>query len=155
MKSSDFVDVVVVGSGAGGSPMALDLAKAGARVVVLEKGRHVTKDQFEHDEVAKRRHFMVPDPREEPHTVRYGAEAAAERTMEGWTANIVGGGTVHYSGFYHRMQPVDMRLRSTMGPVEGADLVDWPISYDDLEPYYRRVDEEMGVSGTWKAHPYE
>jgi choline dehydrogenase-like flavoprotein len=155
MKASESVDVVVVGSGAGGSPVALELATAGARVLVLEKGRHVPQDRFVHDEIALRRHFMVPNPADEPHTIRYGKESAAAKSGEGWTANIVGGGTVHYSGFFHRLKPVDMRMRSWLGAVDGADVVDWPISYDDLEPYYRRVDEEIGVSGVWKAHPFE
>lgn len=155
MSKTESFDVVVVGSGAGGGPLALDLARAGARVLVLEKGRHVAQQDFVHDEVARRRHFMVPDPADEPHTLRYGGSGDATATAEGWTANIVGGGTVHYSGFFHRMHPIDMRLRSTLGPVDGADVVDWPISYDELEPYYRRVDEEVGVSGTWKAHPFE
>jgi choline dehydrogenase-like flavoprotein len=154
VSAPDFVDVVVVGSGAGGSPIALDLARAGASVVVLEKGRHVPQEQFVHDEIARRRHFMVPSAEDEPHTMRYG-DGDASVTSEGWTANIVGGGTVHYSGFFHRMHPVDMRLRSSLGPVDGANVVDWPISYDDLEPHYRRLDAEMGVAGTWRVHPFE
>jgi choline dehydrogenase-like flavoprotein len=154
-KVTDAVDVVIVGSGAGGSPVALELARAGASVVVLEKGRHVPREQLLHDEIARRRHFMVPDVEDEPHTIRNNPTDEAHTTAEGWTANIVGGGTVHYSGFAYRMHPVDMRMRSTFGAIEGANVADWPISYDELEPFYRRVEEEVGVSGIWKAHPFE
>jgi choline dehydrogenase-like flavoprotein len=153
--TADSADVVVVGSGAGGAPVALMLARAGARVVVLEKGSHVGPEHKVHDEIRVcRRNLWVPYPEDEPHTLRQG-DGAAQRTTEGWTANVVGGATVHFSGYFFRMHPVDLRLRSALGATDGAALADWPIRYDELEPYYTQVEREIGISGRWHAHPFE
>jgi len=152
----DSADVVVVGSGAGGGPVAYWLARMGARVVILEKGRSYRPEDFVHDEIRMtRRNFYVPYIEDEPHTLRYGQNERAWPTTQGWTANVLGGATSHFSGFFYRMHPVDMRLRSELGAVPGANLVDWPIPYHHMEPYYRRVEEIMGVSGRWKQHPFE
>ncbi len=56
------------------------------------------------------------------------------------------------SGFFHRLKPDDFRLKSVYGEFEGANVEDWPISYDELEPFYDLVEKVVGVSG--KVTPY-
>lgn len=135
--------------------MALTLARAGFKVVVLEKGPHYQREDFVHDEILNsRRNFFMPLPWEEPHLWRTGADKPYARTNEAWTANCVGGGTVHMSGYFYRLKPVDFRLKTTLGHVKGANLADWPISYEELAPYYDMAEEEMGVSGNAVPHPF-
>lgn len=149
------VDVVIVGSGAGGGPMAFTLGRAGLKVVVLEKGPWYKKDDFVHDEIlSSRRNFFMPLPWDEPHLWRKGPTEPFSRTNEAWTANCVGGGTVHMSGYFYRLKPVDFRLRTELGAVPGANLADWPIGYDELAPYYDLAEEELGVSGNAVPHPF-
>ena len=153
---NDPVDVVVVGGGAGGAPVAYELASAGLEVVILDKGRRYRDEEFDHDEIRMcRRNFFTPSVTDEPHTLRTGQRAQAARSTAGWVSTIVGGGTVHMAGYCHRLHPVDFKLRSTLGNVPNSTLVDWPITYEDLEPYYARVEREVGVSGVWRAHPFE
>jgi choline dehydrogenase-like flavoprotein len=153
--AKDPVDICIVGSGAGGGPMALSLGQAGFKVVVLEKGPWYQNEDFIHDEILQgRRNFFMPLPWDEPHLWRTDERKPYTRTNEAWTANCVGGGTVHMSGFFYRLKPVDFRLRSELGPVSGANVADWPITYKDLEPYYDRAEEELGVSGNAVPHPF-
>ena len=150
------VDVCIIGSGAGGGPIALELGKAGFDVVVLEKGPWYKKDDFFHDEILNsRRNFFMPFPWDEPHLWRAGLQEPYTRTNEGWTANCVGGGTVHMSGFFYRFKPVDFRLKTELKTApSGSNVVDWPISYADLAPYYDKAEEELGVSGNAVPHPF-
>jgi choline dehydrogenase-like flavoprotein len=135
--------------------MALELGRAGFKVVVLEKGAHYKKEEFVHDEILNsRRNFFMPFPWDEPHLVRYGPNQKFERSISGWTANCVGGGTVHMSGFFYRLKPVDFRFRSEIGPIAGAEIADWPITYRDLEPFYDLAEQELGVSGLHVPHPF-
>ncbi len=153
--SKEEVDVCIIGSGAGGAPMALELGRAGYKVVVLEKGAHYRPQDFVHDEILNsRRNFFMPLPWEEPHLVRRGSQGRYERTNSAWTANCVGGGTVHMSGYFYRLKPVDFRLRSTLGEVKGAQLADWPISYEEFAPFYDKAEAEMGVSGAAIPHRF-
>jgi choline dehydrogenase-like flavoprotein len=149
------VDVCIVGSGAGGAPMALQLGRAGFKVVVLEKGAYYKKEDFVHDEILNsRRNFFMPLPWDEPHLVRYGENGKYQRTNTAWTANCVGGGTVHMSGYFYRLKPIDFQMRSALGAIPGANVADWPIRYEDLAPYYDIAEEELGVSGTVVSHPF-
>jgi choline dehydrogenase-like flavoprotein len=148
------VDVCIVGSGAGGGTLAFGLAMAGFTVVVLEKGPYYREADFRHDEVMTcRRDFWVPNPNDEPHVVTQHGET--KHTNQGWISCNVGGGTTHMSGFFHRLHPEDFRMRERYGTALGDQIADWPIDYAELEPYYAKVESEIGVSGQAGEHPFE
>ena len=155
-------DVVVIGSGASGGAVAYTLCKAGYKVAVLEKGRLIQRDEFSKDELAYcRRDLVTPNLFEEYHTIeekidgKWVATPTYESGWSFWNGNIVGGSSNFMSGMLHRMHPDDFRLKSKYGEIEGANVVDWPISYEELEPYYDLTEELVGVSGYYKKHKYE
>ncbi len=156
MAAADQADVVVIGSGAGGAPVALTLAQAGARVVMLDKGPYYALRDFVHDEVAIcLRDFWAPYPSEDPNTLVKGDDLKARRTREGWTGTCVGGATVHMSGFTYRFKESDLKLATLTGGLADADLADWPITLDELTPYYDLVEVKMGVSGRAGTNPFD
>lgn len=147
-------DVVVIGSGAGGAPVALALAEAGVDVVIVERGPRYTQADFVHDELrVARRDFFVPSARTDPHIVVSGG-GEPERTNEGWVASCVGGGTVHMSGFFYRFAAADFRVREILGAIAGAEHANWPISYEEMVPYYAQVEATMGISGPADEGPH-
>lgn len=155
-------DICIIGSGAGGGPVAYSAAHAGKSVIVLEKGPWLKEVDFPKDEIADcRRDRFGSRVKEEPHVVTTGKEGdlytrstADDDGWNFWNGNMVGGATNLMSGFFQRLKPVDFKLRSTLGPIEDANLVDWPIGYDQLEPYYDKVEKVVGVSGRVVPHPF-
>jgi choline dehydrogenase-like flavoprotein len=151
------IDVLVIGSGAGGSPVALRAAQSGLKTLVLEKGPRYAREDFVHDEVAMalRPNFWTPTPGSDPHVVvdAAAADPSPRRSTLGWIASCVGGGTAHMGGALYRFHPDDFRTRSRFGPYEST--ADWPYGYDDLEPYYSLAEWEVGVSGSGAPHPQQ
>lgn len=151
---ADVFDAVVVGSGAGGGAATFALTRAGYRVCVLEKGPHYTEKDFFHDELLMcRRDRFIPSPLDEPRTIIRDGSAAPERTSAGWIACCVGGGTVLMSGYLFRMHREDFRVRSLYGELAAA--ADWPITYDEMEPFYDLAERVIGVSGVSGANAAE
>ena len=144
-------DVVVIGSGAGGAPVAARLAAAGMNVLLLERGKRFTKVQFEdRDEIEWcRRDRFVPSILTDPHTRRGDAAAKANPTTDGWISSILGGGTIHMSGFFLRARREDTKLGTRLGEQGVADhsAIDWAVPYDDIAKYYATVESDVGVSG--------
>ncbi len=152
-------DICIIGSGAGGGPVALTLAQAGASVVVLEKGPWYTEKTFFKDE--KGDVYYTPNLRDEQHVVEqrdeddaWTSQPTSESGWSFWNGNMVGGSSNLMSGFFTRLKPDDFRLRSAFGEIKGANVVDWPISYEDLEPYYAKVESVVGISGRVVPHPF-
>jgi len=155
-------DAVIIGSGAGGGAVAHQLSQAGYKVALLEKGRLIRREEFSKDELAYcRRDSVTPSLFDEYHIIeeKVDGEWVETPTYESnwsfWNGNIVGGSSNLMSGMFHRMHPDDFKLLSTYGPVEGANIVDWPVTYEEMEPYYTAAEKLIGISGKTQKHPFE
>lgn len=160
-------DICIVGSGAGASPVAYTMAKAGAKVLVLEKGPWLTEKEFFKDELAISVHDAYnPKLSEEQHVIEeeyedeegnsfWQGEATSDSGWTWWNGTVVGGSSNFMSGYFHRLKPIDFRLKTEFGAIDGANIADWPISYDELEPFYAMVEREVGVSGRVVEHPHQ
>jgi gluconate 2-dehydrogenase alpha chain len=154
--ASEKTDVVIVGVGAAGAIMAAELSKAGMKVIALERGpRHTTADFTSHDELRYfQRHDLRPDAKRLPVTWRANENTRATPLPVLNYGDQVGGGTVHYGALSWRFHEDDFHVRSRMIERYGASaipqdssLVDWPLTYADLEPFYDRAEYDLGVSG--------
>jgi choline dehydrogenase-like flavoprotein len=158
-KSSETVDFVVVGSGPAGGVIARELSVAGFTVLVLEQGPRLSPSDFEHDEF---KYFylngIANSPTLSPQTFRPTPDSPTrlpEYRNPLIYARIVGGSSTHFTANYWRLHEVDFKERSLLGTIPGTAFADWPISYQDLEPYYTKVEWEVGVSGLAGASPFD
>ena len=158
------VDFVIVGAGAAGSVVAKELSTAGFQVVVLDQGPYLHENDFVHDELKTQDNysppyigqpFLVNDHTLQPNTFRKSEKEKAVVLPFAQYGRCIGGGTVHFTGNYWRFHEVDFVERTRWGPLEGTGLADWPIRYADLEPYYNKVEWELGVSGQAGASPFD
>ena len=157
------VNAVIVGAGAGGGIVAKELALAGLSVVLLERGDWPRYDEHNDDELWSQRTPALGNP--------FGPDDRRHRRVfvnpNGFTrivlpsegdysnnAGCIGGGTASYGAMAWRFMPQDFRLRSTYGGVKDSTLEDWPVSYDDLEPFYEKAEYEIGVAGDYTNNPF-
>jgi choline dehydrogenase-like flavoprotein len=152
---ADF-DVIVVGAGAGGGVAAWSFAMRGKRVLLIERG-HSYPPGWQGRDLLRNHRFSVyghstgPDPDGNPRTVvsPSGSKRIVKPFEGGYQNNAmaVGGGTRVYGAQAWRFHPLDFEMASTYGVPSDSSLMDWPISYSDLEPYYERIEHELGVCG--------
>lgn len=157
------VNAVVVGAGAAGGIVAKELSSAGLSVVLLERGKWYTPADCRKDDLRNQRTTVLgnafgPEDAGNPRVwVDKNGTAHIALASEGGYQNnaaCVGGGTLSYGAQAWRYLPQDFRMRTTYGAPEGSSLDDWPISYDDLEPFYERAEYEIGVSGDYSGTPF-
>jgi choline dehydrogenase-like flavoprotein len=153
---ADRYDAIVIGSGAGGGAAAQVLAESGRSVLVVELGRYPATASLMHDHLRNPRStaglpaVTDPDPQGRPRvSVVDGVRTEVLPPDGGWGNNAftVGGGTRVYGAQAWRFVPRDFRMATTYGVPEGSSLADWPITYDELEPYYSLAEQRFGVSG--------
>lgn len=168
MKLLPKTEVVIVGLGAAGGIAAHVLTAGGRRVVALEVGDDLDSARFikEMDEIsgnainnrmgAKLVNRSIPTWRPNE------ATPAGDPLRPALTMNGVGGSSVHFGGVSWRLYPDDFTIRSSTikrygeaALPQGSAIADWPIGYDDLEPWYDKVEYAIGVSGAAGSNPFD
>ncbi|HTM04437.1 MAG TPA: GMC family oxidoreductase [Vicinamibacterales bacterium] len=150
-------DVVIIGLGAAGGVAVLPLTQAGLDVVALEAGTWLDTRDMAPDELKLNRGLWPPGPQKvqgEAPTVRANASLTAARAGRHPMMNAVGGTSMHYMAQAWRLNPWDFKVVSETTRRYGASRIpkgstveDWPFGYEELEPYYDKVEYAIGVSG--------
>ncbi|MER9853293.1 MULTISPECIES: GMC family oxidoreductase [unclassified Mesorhizobium] len=144
--------VVIIGSGAGGGTLGNELAQKGVDVVILEAGARHEYEDFVNDEWGSFSQLAWTDKRTTSGDWRVAKDFP---NLPAWIVKSVGGSTTHWAGASLRIQEHEFKTLSTYGKLEGANLLDWPITLAELEPYYAKAEAKMGVTGTndWPRLP--
>ena len=161
----DKVNAVVVGSGAGGGVVAKELSEAGLTVVLLERGHHYQLQDAHHDILNSQFDNsgpmgFGPDLGPNPRTFRLSPSEPARLVYAnqdgyGRIAAAVGGGTAVYGCMAYRFVENDFKLKTLYGTPPGSTIEDWPITYQEIEPFYSKAEWELGISGQGDANPFE
>lgn len=159
-KKNSHTDILIIGSGVAASAVAHKILQEnpGRHITLLEAGTKVKMRDF-----AMHQHFLVTGklPYDFCHDLPYPSKDTSGENenlgstllpLEGSRAMMYGGTTMHWGGWCFRLKPEDFKLKSKVedkiGALEGSyNLIDWPISYDDLEPFYCEAERYIGVSG--------
>src|SRR6266850_2195825 len=131
--------VVIVGSGAGGGTLGNELAQKGVKVVILEAGPRVELQDFVNNEWESFTQLAWKDMRTTSGSWRVGKDFA---NLPAWIVKSVGGSTVHWAGASLRFDDYEFRIKSAYGNVPGANLLDWPITLAEMEPWYAKAEDK-------------
>ena len=140
----EITDILIIGSGASGAAAAWKLSSEGFNIVCLEQGRWIKPEEYPNNSADWELQIRGPwalDPNMRGWNEDYPVNVD-ETCIDPLMFNAVGGSTIHYTAHVPRFHPSDFRVK-TLDSV--AD--DWPLTYEDLEPYYDINDEMMGCSG--------
>jgi choline dehydrogenase-like flavoprotein len=142
---SDDSVVVVIGSGAGGGTLANELCQKGINVVLLEAGARQSLDTFVNDEWKSFMQLAWLDKRTTSGNWRVAKDFP---NLPAWICKTVGGTTTHWAGASLRLQEHEFKAKTVYGEVKGASLLDWPLTLPELEPWYAKAEDKMGVTRT-------
>ena len=143
-KSVEVADVLIIGGGTSGGVAAKQLAESGLKVVCLEQGHWVNQDDLpgtrpEYELLGSKKWHPNPNIRANPED--YPCECSdADLPVLMYAA--VGGTSLLYGGVWSRLAPSDFRVRTLDGIAD-----DWPLTYEELVPYFEETEREVGVSG--------
>jgi choline dehydrogenase-like flavoprotein len=137
--------VVIIGTGAGGGVLANELAQKGVSVVALEAGGRYLPDDYVNDEWESFGQLAWLDPRSTSGDWRVAKDFSG---LPAWIVKAVGGTTTHWAGASLRFQSHEFKAKTTYGNVQGANLLDWPIDLAEMEPWYEKAEDKLGVTRT-------
>ena len=137
--------VVIIGSGAGGGTLGNELAQKGIDTVILEAGGRHEAEDFINDEWASFGQLAWLDKRTTSGDWRVATDFSG---LPAWIVKAVGGSTTHWAGASLRFQDHEWKAKTNYGEVEGANLLDWPITGEEMAPYYAKAEDKMGVTNT-------
>ena len=142
---TDDTVIVVIGTGAGGGVLSNELAQRGVSVVALEAGGRYLPEDYVNDEWESFGQLAWTDPRTTSGDWRVARDFSG---LPAWIVKAVGGTTTHWAGASLRFQDHEWKAATHYGPVQGANLLDWPIDGAEMAPWYDLAEKKLGVTRT-------